>query len=85
MRLFLDRARFHRNFEPMDMDVLDKVLSTGYFVYLDLVFWAFLMTMLTFAPHGSIFIGFLVFIGSYCFGVILYKFLNIWLKEQPGD
>ncbi|KAB2333582.1 hypothetical protein [Bacillus mesophilum] len=85
MRLFLDTKKYTRNIQQIDIEILNKVLSSGYFVFLDLIFWSFLLTMLTFEAHGSIFIGFIIFVSSYVFGVILYSLLNLWLKEQPGD
>ncbi|WP_080845719.1 hypothetical protein [Cytobacillus gottheilii] len=85
MRLFFDPKKYTRNIQQIDIEILDKVLSSGYFVFLDLIFWSFLLTMLTFEVHASIFIGFIIFVSSYVFGIILYNLLNLWLKEQPGD
>jgi hypothetical protein len=64
-----------------DLDLVQDTLNSGYFILIDLLFWAFFLTIFTTTAHRSIKLAIIFFILYYISGVGLFLLLRIWIKD----
>lgn len=78
------RFRFKRGLEEdlqSDLNKVQDTLQSGYFMLIDLLFWAFLLTLFTKPAHQSIHWLIIVYFGYYLMGVCLFLLLRILIKD----
>nr|WP_229192277.1 hypothetical protein [Bacillus cereus] len=63
-----------------ELQLVESVLSSGYFILLDLIFVSFLLMVLTFSMHHSFFIAIVTFVSSYIICGSVFLLLRKWLK-----
>ncbi|WP_428908436.1 hypothetical protein [Niallia sp. Krafla_26] len=77
------RFRFKRGLEEelqTDLKTVQDTLQSGYFMLIDLFFWALLLTVFTKPVHHSIQWIIIVFFGYYIMGVCLFLLLRALFK-----
>ncbi|WP_066299695.1 hypothetical protein [Bacillus sp. FJAT-29937] len=79
MRFLFRRAKYH--LQESDLEPVETVLGSGYFVIVDLFFWSLLITFMTMSLHFSLVWGSIIFFTSYMFGGVLYMTLRKWLGD----
>ncbi|KOP83131.1 hypothetical protein ACFFHH_07690 [Cytobacillus solani] len=82
MRFLYRRAKYRTH--ELDTKVVEDVLSSDFFIFIDLFFWSLLMTLLTLSLHFSLLGACTIFISSYIFGASLHLFLRRWMKEPQN-
>ncbi|MBY0122701.1 hypothetical protein [Bacillus sp. S/N-304-OC-R1] len=81
MRFLFRRAKYH--LQESDLEAVEEVLGSDYFIFIDLFFWSLFISILTMSLHFSFLWGSFIFLGSYSFGAGLYFILRKWLGDQP--
>jgi hypothetical protein len=64
-----------------DLEIVQDTLNSGYFILIDLLFWAFFLTIFTTTAHHSIKLALIFFISYYISGVGLFLLLRSWFKD----
>ena len=64
-----------------DLDIVQKKLNSGYFMVIDIFFWALFLTIFTTPAQQSIKLAVIIFIGYYVSGVCLFILLKCLLKD----
>ncbi|MGE7882162.1 hypothetical protein [Bacillus sp. NPDC094077] len=78
MRLLYKRLKYSEL--ESELQLVESVLSSGYFILLDLLFLSFLLMVLTFSLHHSFFMAIIIFVGSYISCGSVFFLLRKWLK-----
>lgn len=65
-----------------DLNVVLEVLNSGYFIAIDLFFWAFFLTIFTTSAHHSFKLMVIVYIGYYVVGFALFILLKKWFNTE---
>nr|WP_265621388.1 hypothetical protein [Bacillus paramycoides] len=63
-----------------ELQLVESVLSSGYFILLDIFFMSSLLTVLTFSLHHSFLAAFFIFISSYIACSCIFFLLRKWLQ-----
>ncbi len=79
MRHFVRRDRFQVT-DP-ELELVETVLFSGFFILIDLFFFSLLFTFMTMPIHSSIIGAIFVFLSFYSLGACLYLFLRKWLHD----
>ncbi|WNS73917.1 hypothetical protein RRV45_13420 [Bacillus sp. DTU_2020_1000418_1_SI_GHA_SEK_038] len=79
MRFLFRKAKYH--LQESDLQSVEAILGSGYFILVDLFFWSLLITFLTMSLHFSFLWGSIIFVASYLFGGGLFFILRKWLGE----
>lgn len=64
-----------------DLKIVQDTLNSGYFILIDLLFWAFFLTIFTTTAHHSIKLAIIFFTSYYISGVGLFLLLRSWFKN----
>lgn len=67
-----------------DLNTVQEILNSGYFIFIDLCFWALLLTILTKTALPSIQWMVIIYICYYLFGVALFLLLRTLCKDSPS-
>lgn len=67
-----------------DLNVVQEVLNSAYFMVVDLFFWAFLLTSLTTPAHHSLRMMVIVYISYYLSGISLFFIITRWFKTDKS-
>ena len=64
-----------------DLKMVQDTLNSGYFIMIDLLFWALFLTIFSPPAQHSIRMAFMIFIGFYVSGLFLFMLLRGCLKR----
>jgi hypothetical protein len=64
-----------------DLQMVQDTLNSGYFLLIDLFFWALFLTIFTAPTQHSVGISFIIFISFYLSGLLLFMLLKRCLKR----
>ncbi|MFJ8218701.1 hypothetical protein [Bacillus cereus] len=78
MRLLYKRLKYSEL--ESELQLVESVLTSGYFILLDLLFVSFLLMVLTFPLHHSFFMAIVIFVSSYIICGSVFLLLRKWLK-----
>ncbi|RWS42101.1 hypothetical protein EKA14_16790 [Bacillus mycoides] len=78
MRLLYKRLKYSEL--EAELQLVESVLSSGYFILLDIFFLSSLLAVLTFSLHHSFLVAFFTFISSYIVCSIIFFLLRKWLQ-----
>ncbi|WP_338139615.1 hypothetical protein [Bacillus paramycoides] len=78
MRLLYKRLKYSEL--EAELQLVESVLSSGYFILLDIFFMSSLLTVLTFSLHHSFLAAFFIFISSYIACSCIFFLLRKWLQ-----
>ncbi len=79
MRFMFKRAE--REELQNDLNSVIEALNSGYFMVIDLLFWALLLTIFTTPAHHSILMAAIIFGCYYLSGISIFLFLRDLLKD----
>ncbi|EOO14698.1 MULTISPECIES: hypothetical protein [Bacillus cereus group] len=78
MRLLYKRLKYSEL--EAELQLVESVLSSGYFILLDIFFLSSLLTVLTFSLHHSFLVAFFTFISFYIVCSSIFFLLRKWLQ-----
>ncbi len=61
-------------------NVLD-ILNSGYLIFIDLLFWALLLTIFTTPSHRSFLLAVIIYVSYYVFGISIFLILRGLFKD----
>ena len=64
-----------------DLAVVDNVLFSEFFIFMDLFFLSLILTIMTYSIHLSLIVAIIIFLTTYSFGVALFGLLKRWLGD----
>jgi len=79
MKFFYKRTSFDDS--QNDLKIVQDTLNSGYFIMIDLLFWALFLTIFSPPAQHSIRMAFMIFIGFYVSGLFLFMLLRECLKR----
>ncbi|NRG45082.1 hypothetical protein HRF87_09940 [Bacillus sp. CRN 9] len=80
MRLLYKRSKLP-NIE-YELEELQSVLSSNFFVFFDLFFWSLFISLFSLTVHQSVFTFFIVFGGFFLFGIALFILLHVLIADS---
>jgi len=79
MKFIYKRTSFEDS--QSDLKIVQDTLNSGYFIMIDLLFWALFLTISSPPAQHSIKMAFMIFIGFYVSGLFLFMLLRRCLKR----
>jgi len=79
MKFHFDSNRF--NIPETDREVLEELLFSWPILFLNLFVWSFLVSIISFYFHHSIFISIAIFLLTFTLGFYLFKTFIKWLER----
>ncbi|MFO1444720.1 hypothetical protein KDN24_16235 [Bacillus sp. Bva_UNVM-123] len=79
MRHFVRRAQFR--ISNSELEIVENVLFSAYFIILDLVCLSLLVSIITFPLHSTLTGAVIIFLTIIALGTSLYYFLRKWLGD----
>lgn len=71
----------HFQVTEADLALVESVLFSGLFIFVDLFFLSLILTIMTYTVHLSVLKACIIFLAAYSFGTALYYFLKRWLGD----